>query len=194
MGACPHGGKAAKEAKPNWLLIKEHDEYEQTASDEPIVEKEPNSVLTNRDMDAIAREEDHVWQSNRPEGSGSDKKVSAAPFAPAELPGKKEALPSFIAPQLASEAPAPPVGAHWVHELKLDGYRIQAHIDKSGKVRLFTRSGLEWTHRMPLIVRELGRLKVEHAVLDGEVVVLDADGQAASPNCRRPSRRARPIL
>ena len=173
------GGKAAKEAKPNWLLIKEHDEYEQTASDEPIVEKEPNSVLTNRDMDAIAREEDHVWQSNRPEGSGSDKKVSAAPFAPAELPGKKEALPSFIAPQLASEAPAPPVGAHWVHELKLDGYRIQAHIDKSGKVRLFTRSGLEWTHRMPLIVRELGRLKVEHAVLDGEVVVLDADGQSS---------------
>ncbi len=40
------GGKAANEAKPNWLLIKEHDEYEQTAEDEPIVEKEPNSVLT----------------------------------------------------------------------------------------------------------------------------------------------------
>ena len=48
------GGKAANEAKPNWLLIKEHDQYEQTAKDEPIVEKEPNSVLTNRDMDAIA--------------------------------------------------------------------------------------------------------------------------------------------
>jgi bifunctional non-homologous end joining protein LigD len=173
------GGKAANEAKPNWLLIKEHDEYEKTASDEPIVEKEPNSVLTNRDIEAIAREGDHVWQSNRPESSGTDKKVSAVPFAPAKLPGKKEALPSFIAPQLASEAPAPPVGAHWVHELKLDGYRIQAHIDKSGKIRLFTRSGLEWTHRMPLIVRELGRLKVEHAVLDGEVVVLDADGQSS---------------
>jgi bifunctional non-homologous end joining protein LigD len=173
------GGKAAKEAKPNWLLIKEHDEYEQAAKDEPIVEKEPNSVLTNRDMEAIAREGDHVWQSNRLESSSADKKVSAVPFSPAKLPGKKEALPSFIPPQLASEAPAPPVGAHWVHELKLDGYRIQAHIDKSGKVRLFTRSGLEWTHRMPLIVRELGRLKVEQAVLDGEVVVLDADGQSS---------------
>ena len=173
------GGKAAKEAKPNWLLIKEHDEYEQAASDEPIVEKEPDSVLTNRDMEAIAREEDHVWQSNRPESSGTDKKASGVPFAPPELPGKKEALPSFIAPQLASEAPAPPVGTHWVHELKLDGYRIQAHIGKGGKIRLFTRSGLEWTHRMPLIVRELGRLKVEDAILDGEVVVLDADGQSS---------------
>src|ERR1700734_3742331 len=43
------GGKAANESKPNWLLIKQHDEYEQTAQDEPIVEKEPNSVLTGRD-------------------------------------------------------------------------------------------------------------------------------------------------
>jgi bifunctional non-homologous end joining protein LigD len=173
------GGKAANEAKPNWLLIKEHDEYEQTAQDEPIVEKEPDSVLTHRDMEAIARDGDHVWQSNRPETSSGDKKESAVPFAPAKLPGKKEALPAFIAPQLASEAAAPPVGAHWVHELKLDGYRIQAHMDKSGKLRLFTRSGLEWTSRMPLIVRELGRLKVEGAVLDGEVVVLDAEGQSS---------------
>jgi bifunctional non-homologous end joining protein LigD len=173
------GGKAANEAKPNWLLIKEHDEYEQTAKDEPIVEKEPNSVLTNRDMEAIARDGDHVWQSNRPETSATGKKEAAVAFAPADLPGKKEALPAFIAPQLASEAPAPPVGTHWVHELKLDGYRIQAHIDKSGKIRLFTRSGLEWTSRMPLIVRQLGRLKVESAVLDGEVVVLDADGQSS---------------
>jgi bifunctional non-homologous end joining protein LigD len=173
------GGKAAKEAKPNWLLIKEHDEYEQTAQDEPIVDKEPYSVLTGRDLEAIAGDRDHVWQSNRPETSSPDKKQTAVPFAPAELPGKKEALPAFIPPQLASEAAAPPVGAHWVHELKLDGYRIQAHIDKSGKIKLFTRSGLEWTHRMPLIVRELGRLKVDHAILDGEVVVLDADGQSS---------------
>jgi len=173
------GGKAAKEAKPNWLLIKEHDEYEQTAKDEPIVEKAPNSVLTDRDLEAIARDGDHVWQSNRPETSSPDKKQAAVPFAPAELPGKKEALPAFIAPQLASEAPAPPVGQHWVHELKLDGYRIQAHIDKAGKVRLFTRSGLDWTHRMPLIARELGRLSVESAMVDGEVVVLAADGQSS---------------
>src|SRR6204780_2654107 len=65
------GGKAATEGKPNWLLIKEHDEFEQTAQDEAIVEKEPNSVLTNRDMDAIARDGDHVWQSNRPETSST---------------------------------------------------------------------------------------------------------------------------
>ena len=174
------GGKAAKEAKPNWLLIKEHDEHEQTASDEPIVEKEPDSVLTGRDLDAIARDGDHVWQSNRPEtASGASKSTAAKRFAPAKLPGAKEALPGFVAPQLASEAATPPVGAQWVHELKLDGYRVQAHIDKAGKVRLFTRSGLDWTHRMPAVARELGKLSVESAILDGEVVVLDGEGQSS---------------
>ena len=88
------GGKAANEAKPNWLLIKEHDQYEQTAADEPITEKAPNSVLTQRDIEAIARDEDHVWQSNRPENSSPGKSSPAnpsrpVPFAPSELPGEK---------------------------------------------------------------------------------------------------------
>jgi bifunctional non-homologous end joining protein LigD len=176
------GGKAATEAKPNWLLIKEHDEYEQTADDEPITEKEPDSVLTQRGLEAIANDEDHVWQSNRPETSSHSKSSPAKPsppFSPSGLPGKKEALPGFVPPQLASEAATPPVGEHWVHELKLDGYRVQAHIDKAGKVRLYTRSGLDWTHRMPSVAREVGKLAVEAAIVDGEVVVLSADGQSS---------------
>ena len=196
------GGKAAQEAKPNWLLIKEHDEYEQTAADQPVVDRLPNSVITKRDLDAIARDEDHVWQSNRPEADAPANKAAArkaavkaaaaspvvakpgpataaaAAFAPGDLPGRKEDLPAFIPPQLASEATTPPVGEQWLHELKLDGYRIQAHIDKAGKVRLFTRSGLDWTHRMQAVARGLGGLSVEGAVLDGEVVVLDAKGQS----------------
>jgi bifunctional non-homologous end joining protein LigD len=191
------GGKAAKEAKPNWLLIKEHDEHEQTADAEPIVEKEPDSVLTGRNMDAIAKDGDHVWQSNRPESAKTSTRGSRVPLKPkgalngapnvplpAQVPfapklsGAKEALPAFIPPQLASEAAAPPVGEHWVHELKLDGYRIQAHVDKAGKVKLFTRSGLDWTHRMKAVARELEKLSVASAVLDGEVVVVDAEGQS----------------
>src|SRR5215467_6955116 len=52
------GGKAAREAKPNWLLIKEHDEYERTADEEPITESEPDSVVTGRDIQAIGAQED----------------------------------------------------------------------------------------------------------------------------------------
>ena len=47
---------------------------------------------------------------------GKSSPVKQTAFAPSRLPGKKEALPAFIPPQLASEASAPPVGEHWVHE------------------------------------------------------------------------------
>jgi bifunctional non-homologous end joining protein LigD len=59
------GGRAANENKPNWLLIKEHDEQERAAGDRAITDEAPDSVLSGRTMDAIARDGDRVWQSNR---------------------------------------------------------------------------------------------------------------------------------
>src|ERR1700721_3738983 len=57
------GGKAANERKPNWLLIKEHDTFEYTTKDKPITEAEPNSIVTGRSLEQIAKSEDHVWNS-----------------------------------------------------------------------------------------------------------------------------------
>src|SRR5580698_1996843 len=59
------GGKAANEKKPNWLLIKEHDSFERAEDDPAITEEKPDSVLTGRTMDEIARNQDHVWNSMR---------------------------------------------------------------------------------------------------------------------------------
>ena len=87
----------------------------------------------------------------------------------------KEALPEFLKPQLAGETTSPPAGSEWLHELKLDGYRVQAR--KHGtSVELYTRSGLDWTHRMKPIADAVKRLPIEDAILDGEVVVLDNKG------------------
>src|SRR6202021_357483 len=91
----------------------------------------------------------------------------------------KEKLPAFIAPELAISVNEPPDGDAWLHELKLDGYRIQIHIDEKGpnpRARLFTRKGLDWTHRMPAIAEAAAQLPVHAAILDGEVVVLNAGG------------------
>src|SRR6201987_2434397 len=57
------GGKAANERKPNWLLIKEHDEFERGDSDPIVTEEEANSAVTGRTMEEIAKSEDHVWNS-----------------------------------------------------------------------------------------------------------------------------------
>ncbi|MBP1294305.1 ATP-dependent DNA ligase [Bradyrhizobium elkanii] len=63
-------------------------------------------------------------------------------------------MPRFIPPQLATLRPMPPAGAGWIHEIKFDGYRAQAHISADG-TRVFTRSGLDWTKRFPTIAAEL---------------------------------------
>src|SRR5580693_2715864 len=61
------GGKAANERKPNWLLIKEHDEFERGENDPDVTDAEPNSVVTGRDIEQIAKNEDHVWNSRETE-------------------------------------------------------------------------------------------------------------------------------
>jgi bifunctional non-homologous end joining protein LigD len=69
-----------------------------------------------------------------------------------------------------------PRGPGYVHEVKLDGYRIQAHLN-DGRVTLFTRSGLDWTKRFPTIAADITRLPTVKLVIDGEVVSPDADGR-----------------
>ena len=53
-------------------------------------------------------------------------------------------LPRFVPPQLSQPVEKPPSGPQWVHGIKLDGYRMAARIDNV-RVRLLTRTGLDWT-------------------------------------------------
>jgi bifunctional non-homologous end joining protein LigD len=57
-------------------------------------------------------------------------------------------LPEFVPPQLSRPVETPPSGPQWVHEIKLDGYRMAARID-NGHVQLLTRTGLDWTGKYP---------------------------------------------
>jgi bifunctional non-homologous end joining protein LigD len=190
------GGKAANERKPNWLLIKEHDDFESTSEDKPITEAEPNSVVTGRSLDQIAQNEDHIWNSKETAKGNAwyrndsslkpakrninlDQKTSALQRTPAFIPKldsiPKEKLPVFIPPQLAQQSATPPTDAGWLHELKLDGYRIQARKD-GDNLQLLTRTGLDWTHRMKTIAAHLKSLPAETALLDGELVVVASNG------------------
>jgi len=77
-------------------------------------------------------------------------------------------MPGFIKPQLATLKPKAPKGEQWLHEIKFDGYRIQIHIN-SGRKKVFTRNGLDWTKRFSAIA---GALDIRgQAIIDGEVVV-----------------------
>src|SRR3954465_2667819 len=65
--------------------------------------------------------------------------------------GTRTKLPQFISPQLATLVTEPPKTGDWLYEVKHDGYRMLARLTKRD-ARLFTRSGKDWTERLPHLV------------------------------------------
>ena len=82
-------------------------------------------------------------------------------------------MPQFIAPQLCRRVSRPPVGTDWVHEIKLDGYRMQLRV-AGGEAVMRTRKGLDWTSDFAAIAEAARSL--DDCIIDGEVVALDHNG------------------
>lgn len=175
-----YGGKSSKES---WLLFKEHDEEERPHTEVDPTTEWTTSVLTGRTMEQIAEGGEAVWHStmsveeNLAALSGVRATVpEPRQHDPAELPGaKKGSLPRRLDVELATLVDEVPEGERWLHEIKFDGYRIVAFVDH-GKARLLSRNGKDWTDRFTRVRRAVEALPLESGVLDGEVVVLAADG------------------
>src|ERR1700736_4840255 len=127
---------------------------------------------------------DAIWNSNK--GSAAELRTSgAASEEPAPKAARSKAvsskrkprgsdpMPGFIAPELCKLIDRPPSGVGWVHEVKFDGYRIQARI-VDGQPVLRTRKGLNWTAKLDAIARAAASLP--DGIYDGEVVALDKKG------------------
>jgi len=95
--------------------------------------------------------------------------------APRSRSGKSTGLPDFVPPSLATLHDDAPRGKAWLHEIKFDGYRIEARLDR-GKVRLLTRKGLDWTARFQPVADAVAALPATAALIDGELVVEDDKG------------------
>jgi bifunctional non-homologous end joining protein LigD len=95
------------------------------------------------------------------------------------LPGaRKAAMPEFVPPQLATLVDKPPSGDQWFHELKFDGYRLLCHLH-GRQVRFWTRNQKDWTAKFETVGKAVKELPVKSAILDGEIVALDASGRAS---------------
>ena len=137
------------ESKAQWLLIKRHDAAA-VAGDEVV-----------------------------PQTAGAKPKAKLKSPAKSKAPAQVKAAKTleFIPPQLAKLVTRPPVGDDWVHEVKYDGYRIQAHLNR-GKVKLFTRNGHDWTDKYRALEKSLKTVKVDDAIIDGELVWQDEAGRS----------------
>lgn len=199
-------GKPAQQGKENWLLIKEHDAQARSGKDANIIALRPESVLTgskeiSADDVTVARytsdraAHDNKKMSGRKTASGH-KSITDPSMAAAEVAGaRKKTLPGLIKPQLATLTERAPEGEGWLCEVKFDGYRALARVDRT-EVALYTRAGHDWTAKWQSIAEALSPLASHQAWLDGEVVALDEQGKISFQALQNFARdgRAAPLV
>ena len=173
-----HGEKLAglwelvRIAKPGdkqdpWMLFKKRDAWARPLADYDVIAALPDSVV-EKPLGLLEERE----RRGTPVASHDEPLVDDV----AELPrAVKAALPATLSPQLAMVAKTVPTGGDWIYELKFDGYRLLARLDR-GKATLFTRRGNDWTAKMKSLAKAVEALGVRSGWLDGEIVVLNDDG------------------
>lgn len=134
-----------RERRENWLLIKGGDEYAREDGGPDILDERPESVATGRLIEQVAGEPPG-WSSKTGRiervSDGKRPRNRTERVAPKVKGEKQDILPEFVPPMLATLVRSPPEGERWLHEIKFDGYRLQARL-RAGGVTLLTRSGLD---------------------------------------------------
>jgi bifunctional non-homologous end joining protein LigD len=148
----------------SWLLLKKKDRY--TVADDILAQD--RSVVSNKTVDELSEES--------PAGPAK-RTVTAAQKPVANIPAGAPVrpLPHGIEPMLAEAAQKPFNHADWLFEVKWDGYRAIAELDK-GNIALYSRNGISLVKKFAPVVESLQKLGMQ-AVLDGEVVIADHSGK-----------------
>src|SRR5207248_444253 len=170
-----------RSSKPNWLLIKRHDEFSQPLTKYDVTSDQPQSVKTGRSLEELTENRDaqDKWTRQGLEKAIKKRRRTAAAVAgngkaapTAKKAARKEkapptgavkaAIPESIDVELATLEAEVPQGRLWLHEIKLDGYRLICKINR-GKATLSTRRHQDWTHRYKSIAIAASKLPVDSA-------------------------------
>jgi bifunctional non-homologous end joining protein LigD len=181
-----------------WLILKKRDQFAVEGWD---VEAHASSVLSGRTQEEIARnlparktkrqtagDTRRVWAASRP-AKNARMSPTPEPGPPAPRTSKpqlrvdlaavkgarKASMPPAIEPMLATLASQPPRGAEWLFEVKWDGVRAIAFIERE-EVRITSRSGLRCERQYPELAVIPHQVSAREAILDGEIAVLDEHG------------------
>lgn len=160
-GGSRYGG--GEDGKEQWLLIHKKDDAAVAGWD---AEHHPTSVKSGRTNDEVKAGMPAVWDSG-------------APAASAEIDLSKavtEPMPEFVPPMKATLATDPFTDGDWLFELKWDGYRVEAVVDR-GRVRLWTRNRQDAGRYFPDLVAPPTWIDARQAIVDGEVVALGENGE-----------------
>ncbi|MDT3467306.1 DNA ligase D [Stenotrophomonas maltophilia] len=165
---------AMKGRQVQWLLIKRDDEEARDAEADDLLQ----APVPKRSSAAKTRTAGRTERA-APAARRAIRKADARWHARAlKLDGARDTpYPRAFKPQLTDHRGSAPDGEHWLHEIKWDGYRLLADLH-DGEVKLRSRNGLDWTADFPEVAQAIRALPVRDARLDGELVVLDAQGRS----------------
>ncbi len=180
--------KAHGRGENGWLLFKANDKY----ASETDVTKKDRSVISKLTLDGIKKRSDQVWHSNREESTKEKVSKKAAPKkaavkrssakksaavkkkSPEKKPGKAARFTLNYKPMLATLVDKPFDEPGWLYEIKWDGYRSLAFVNK-GKAELRSRNDKSFNDKFYPLVEELQTWN-QNVILDGEVVVVNSQG------------------
>jgi len=165
--------RSGEKSEP-WLLIKSDDAFARHPGDREIIEEETTSYRSGRTTEELAAEGD-LRKDHQARAKAQRTRKIVLPDISNIREARKGLLPAFLEPSLATLCDRPPSGPKWLHEIKYDGYRVQTRID-GRTIRLLTRKNLDWTKRFHSIAMAVKELGLGSALLDGEIVVEDANG------------------
>jgi bifunctional non-homologous end joining protein LigD len=166
--------KGKGEKQEPWLLIKEKDDFARPATEFSVIDEMPDSVQA-LPMPTIAKKA----AAKKPAANTAAAGKAPARRAKAALPpeAEKAELPDLLKPELATLVDQPPSRPEdWIFEIKFDGYRLLARVEGKS-VKLFTRNGHDWTHKLGKLHQALVKLKLPDGWYDGEIVVHDENGR-----------------
>jgi bifunctional non-homologous end joining protein LigD len=149
--------------RERWLLIHKRDADAVAGWD---AEDHPRSVKTGRTNDEVRDGVPPHFEAQPPRPVG-EVDLSAA---------RDASMPDFIPPMKATLADAAFDDPDWLFEVKWDGYRVEAVV-RDGRARIWTRNQLDASRYFPELAGEAPWIDASEAIIDGEVVALDAEGR-----------------
>lgn len=153
--------KLKKAEENSWLLIKHRDAFAVDDAYDSEADTPKNSPI-------------NTWlkENGKPVKKKIVKPEKEQEAPPADVPEKK--MEHFIPAMLAQTGEQAFDDEDWIFEIKWDGYRAIAELDKK-EVKLYSRNGLVFNEKYPAVIHALKKLNI-NAVVDGEVTVLNEEG------------------